>query len=146
MAKPPNNEQERGNIPNPAKEKWGSTGLRRLINAARYQIDGIRHGLLHDSAIRQVSAACFVLCVSALFVPVPRVERLLLILSTLLIALVEYINSALEATVDRISLDAHPLSKNAKDFGSVAVAIAVLMAGLCWAVIAGPVFLSWLQR
>jgi diacylglycerol kinase (ATP) len=133
-------------VTNPAKEKWGSTGLRRLANAARYQIDGMRHGLLHDSAIRQVSAACFVLCVGAIFLPVSKVEKLLLIFSTLLIALVEYLNSALEATVDRISLEAHPLSKNAKDFGSVAVAIAVLMAGLCWLVIAGPVLLSWLQR
>ena len=66
-------------------------------------------------------------------------------LSVLLIVLVEYINSALEATVDRISLEPHPLSKNAKDFGSVAVAIAVIMAGLCWLTIAGPVLLSWLS-
>lgn len=128
------------------KQKWGSTGLRRLINAARYQTDGIRHGLKHDSAIRQVSIACIALSVAATFVPVSTVEKLMLASSVLLIVLVEYINSAIEATVDRISVEAHPLSKNAKDFGSVAVAIAVLMAGLCWAVIAGPVLLSLLRK
>jgi diacylglycerol kinase (ATP) len=89
--------------------------------------------------------ACVALAVAAAFLPVARVEKLLLILSVLLIVLVEYINSALEATVDRISLEPHPLSKNAKDFGSVAVAIAVIMAGLCWLTIAGPVLLSWLS-
>lgn len=124
---------------------WKSSGLRRLINAARYQVDGIRHGLLHDSAIRQVSLGCIVLVVAAAFLPVSKVEKLILVLSLMLIVLIEYINSALEAAVDRISLDAHPLSKNAKDFGSVAVAIAVLMSGLCWTVIAGPLFLQWLS-
>jgi len=128
-----------------AKQKWGSKGLRRLVNAARYQTDGILHGLRHDSAIRQVSMGCIALSVAAVFIPVSNLEKLLLVFSVLLIVLVEYINSAIEATVDRISVEAHPLSKNAKDFGSVAVAIAVLMAGLCWVVIAGPVLLSWLR-
>jgi len=128
-----------------ARDRWRSSGIQRLIRAARYQLDGIRHGLLHDSAIRQVSVACVALAVAAAFLPVGRVEKLLLMLSVLLIVLVEYINSALEATVDRISLEPHPLSKNAKDFGSVAVAIAVIMAGLCWLTIAGPVLLSWLS-
>jgi len=88
---------------------------------------------------------CVALTVVAAFLPVTRIEKLLLVLSVLLIVLVEYINSALEATVDRISLEPHPLSKIAKDLGSVAVAIAVIMAGLCWLSIAGPVFLSWLS-
>ena len=126
--------------------QWRSHGLRRLINAVRYQSDGIRHALSHDSAIRQVSAACFVLSVVAALLPVSNVEKLLLILSVLLIVLVEYINSAIELVVDRVSLEPHPLSKAAKDFGSVAVAIAVLMCGLCWAVIAAPVVVSWLWR
>jgi diacylglycerol kinase (ATP) len=129
----------------PINTLWKSSGLRRLINAARYQADGVRHGLLHDSAIRQVSLGCIALSIAAVLLPVSRVERLILILSLMLVVLVEYINSAIEAAVDRISLDTHPLSKNAKDFGSVAVAIAVLMSGLCWAVIAGPLLLQWLS-
>ena len=69
--------------------------MRRLINAARYQADGIRYGLLHDPAIRQVSVGCIALSVAAVFLPVSRTERLILVLSLMLIVLVEYINSAL---------------------------------------------------
>ena len=104
--------------------KWRSSGFRRLLNAARNQSDGILHALLHDSAIRQVSVACVLMSCVAVLLPVARIERLILIPSLLLIVLVEYINSAIEATVDRISLESHPLSNQAKDFGSVAVAIA----------------------
>jgi diacylglycerol kinase (ATP) len=129
----------------PINSLWKSSGLRRLVNAARYQCDGVRHALLHDPAIRQVSIACIALSVVAAFMPVSRFERLILVLSLLLIVLIEYINSAIEAVVDRVSMDAHPLSKNAKDFGSVAVAIAVLMSGLAWAVIIGPLLLQWLS-
>ena len=57
----------------------------------------------------------------------------------MLVVLVEFVNSAIESVVDRISLERHPLSGQAKDLGSVAVGIAVLMSGLCWLVIAGPV-------
>jgi diacylglycerol kinase (ATP) len=117
---------------------WKSSGFRRLLNAWRYQFDGIRYGLENDSAIRQVSIVVFALCFLALFVPVTRIEKLLLILPLLLVALVEYLNSAIEAVVDRVSLDSHPLSKVAKDYGSVAVAIAVVMSGVSWAMILGP--------
>ena len=123
--------------------EWRSSGLRRLVNALRYQSDGIRHGLMHDSAIRQVSFTCIILSIIAVFLPVSRIECLLLILSLMLIVLVEYLNSALEAVVDRISLEPHPLSKIAKNFGSVAVCIAVLMSGLCWVVITGPLLYKW---
>ena len=126
--------------------QWRSSGFRRLLNAVRYQSDGIRHGLLYDSAIRQVSAACILLSCLAVLLPITRIERLILILSLLLIVLVEYINSAIEATVDRISLDSHPLSKQAKDFASVAVAIAAIMSSLCWIMIAGPLVLAWLGK
>ena len=126
--------------------KWRSSGFRRLLNAARYQSDGIRDALLHDSAIRQVSVACILLSCVALLLPITRIERLILILSLLLIVLVEYINSAIEATVDRISLDSHPLSKQAKDFASVAVAIAAIMSSLCWIMIAGPLVMAWLGK
>lgn len=122
----------------PATERWKSSGLRRLMNAARFQSDGIRHGLRNDAAIRQVSIVVFVLCVLALFMPVTRLEMLLLILPLLLVALVEYLNSAIEAMVDRVSLEDHPLSKVAKDYASVAVAIAVVMSLVSWGVVLGP--------
>lgn len=107
-------------------------------------MEGIRYGLKNDSAIRQVSIAVFALCILALFAPVTRLERLLLILPVLLVALVEYLNSAIEAVVDRVSLDNHPLSKVAKDYASVAVAIAVVMSVVSWAIILGPFVLGFL--
>lgn len=128
----------------PSNGSWKSSGLPRLRKAARHQLDGMKHGLLHDSAIRQVSIAVFLLCLLAFCMPVTRLETLLLILPLLLVALVEYLNSAIEAVVDRVSLDHHPLSRIAKDYASVAVAIAVGMAVLSWAVILGPLCLRLL--
>ena len=113
----------------PSIGRWKSSGFRRLVNAARHQLDGIKHGLESDSAIRQLSFVVFALCVLALFMPVTKLETLLLILPLLLVALVEYLNSAIEAMVDRVSLDSHPLSK-----------IAVVMSLVSWAVILGPLF------
>lgn len=124
--------------------EWKTKGLRRLVNALRYQSEGVRYGLSRDPAIRQVSVACVLLTIVAAFLPVSRIECLLLVLSLMLVVLVEYLNSALEAIVDRVSLDIHPLSRIAKNFGSVAVAISVLMAGLCWMVITGPLLYRWL--
>lgn len=126
--------------------KWRSKGVRRLLNAVRHQSDGIRYALLHDSAIRQVSAACFLLTGVAVLLPITRIERLILILSLLLIVLVEYINSAIESTIDRISLESHPLSKQAKDLASVAVAIAAIMSSLCWIMIVGPLVMAWMAK
>lgn len=125
------------------KNQWKSNGIRRLINALRYQIDGTHHGIIHDSAIRQIIFSCIFLVIVAMFLPVAKFERLLLILSVIFVVLVEFINSALEAVIDRISLEKHPLSKLAKDYGSVAVAISALMALLCWLFITGPLLVNW---
>ena len=105
---------------------------------------GLRHALASEAAIRQELAACVVLIPAAVLLPVPAVERLLIVLSMLLVVLTEFLNSAIEAVVDRISLERHPLSGRAKDLGSVAVAVALLMSLLSWIVIAGPVLLRWL--
>ena len=88
----------------------GATGLRRLVNACRYSMAGLRHALAREAAIRQELLACIVLIPVALLLPVPAIERLLLVLSMLLVLLTEFINSAIEAAIDRISLDRHPLS------------------------------------
>lgn len=122
----------------------GATGLRRLVNACRYSTAGLRHALRHEAAIRQELLACVVLIPAAVLLPVPAVERLLIVLSMLLVVLTEFLNSAIEAAIDRISLERHPLSGQAKDLGSAAVAVALLMSALCWIVIAGPVMLGWL--
>ena len=96
--------------------------------------------------MRQEMLGFVVLTPVALLLSVPVLERLLLVLSMLLVLLTEFINSAIETTIDRISLERHPLSGQAKDLGSAAVAVALLMSGLSWIVIAGPVLLRWLQR
>jgi diacylglycerol kinase (ATP) len=122
----------------------GATGLRRLVNACGYSLAGLRHAMAREAAIRQELFACTVLIPAAVLLPVPAVERLLIVLSMLLVVLTEFLNSAIEAAVDRISLDRHPLSAQAKDLGSAAVAVALLMSALCWIVIAGPTALRWL--
>jgi diacylglycerol kinase (ATP) len=109
---------------------WKSTGFERLRRAADHQPAGIRCGLRHDPAIRQVSIAVAFLVAVACVLPVSRVERLPLILPVMQVGVFEYLNSAIEACVDRISLEPHPLSRQAKDYASVAVAGTVLMAGV----------------
>ena len=120
-------------------------GLRRLVNALRYSYAGVCHALQNEAAIRQEFIALAVLVPVSAILPVGVVEHLILVLSMMLVVLVEFLNSSIEAAVDRISLERHPLAGQAKDMGSAAVGIAVLMSGLCWAVIAGPVVAHWLH-
>ena len=75
-----------------------------------------------------------------------KVEHLFLVVSMMQALLVEFLNSAIESIVDRISLERHPLSKHAKDFGSVATGIALLISALCWIVISGPVIIRWISK
>ena len=114
------------------------TGFRRLVNACGYSMAGLRHAMAREAAIRQELAACVVLIPAAVLLPVPAVERLLIILSMLLVVLTEFINSAIEAAIDRISLDRHPLSKKAKDTGSAAVLVSIVIAMLVWAGVLFP--------
>jgi diacylglycerol kinase (ATP) len=121
-----------------------SIGPARLAGALRYSIAGFRHAARREAAFQQELLAAAVLIPLAVLLPATAVERLLLILSMLLVMLVELLNSAIEATVDRISAERHPLAGQAKDMGSAAVFVALAMSVLCWAVIAGPVLAGWL--
>ncbi len=127
-------------------ELKGRGGLRRLRNALRYSYEGFRHAIAKEAAIREELIALAILVPVSAMLPVTDVEHLLLVFSMMLVVLVEFVNSAIEATVDRVSLELHPLSKQAKDLASAAVGISVLMTGLCWTVIAGPVLMLWLRR
>lgn len=113
----------------------GKTGLRRLINAATYSLDGLRAAYRHEDAFRQEVWGATAAIVVSLFVPVSPVGRALLIGSVLLVLIVELINSAIEAAIDRISLDRHHLAKRAKDIGSAAVLLALVNAVIVWACI-----------
>lgn len=121
-----------------------SIGPARLAGALRYSLAGFRHAGRFEAAFRQELAAMLVLVPLAVVLPVPAAERLALVASMLLVLATELLNSAIEATVDRISTERHPLSAQAKDMGSAAVFVVLGMSFLCWAVIAGPVVVTWL--
>lgn len=113
----------------------GQTGLKRIFNAAGYSFDGLRAAFLGEAAFRQLVLLNGVLVPVSFMLQVSRAERAVLIAVCLLALIVELLNSAIEAAIDRISLDRHPLSKNAKDMGSAAQFVALTMIGLVWAVV-----------
>lgn len=113
----------------------GQTGIKRIFNAGGYSLDGLRAAFTGEAAFRQLVLLNVILIPLSFFLNVSRVERALLIAVCLLALIVELLNSAVEAAIDRISLDRHPLSKNAKDMGSAAQCVALTMITLVWAVI-----------
>lgn len=113
----------------------GKTGLRRLLNAFRYSCEGIREAYRNEDAFRQELLLTAVLLPLAFWLDVSHVERALLIGSVLLLLIVELLNSAIEAAVDRISLDDHRLAKRAKDIGSAAVLVTIVNMVLVWALV-----------
>lgn len=113
----------------------GQTGLKRILNASGYSLDGLRAAFTGEAAFRQLVLLNVILIPLAFFLNVSQVERALLIAVCLLALIVELLNSAVEAAIDRISLERHPLSKNAKDMGSAAQFVALSMIALVWAVI-----------
>lgn len=113
----------------------GKTGLARIWNAFRYSLAGLSAAYRHEDAFRQECLLAALLIPAAFFVPTGGASKALLIGSTLLVLVVELLNSAIEATVDRVSLEHHRLAKRAKDIGSAAVLIALLNLALVWALV-----------
>jgi diacylglycerol kinase (ATP) len=120
-------------------------GLLRGVFALRHSWAGIVATWREESAFRQEACLAAVLLPVAAFVHVSAAERVLLAGSVLLVLLVELINSSIEAAIDRISLERHELSGRAKDCGSAAVTIALVMAATTWALICGPLAWHWLR-
>lgn len=110
----------------------GKTGFRRLVNALGYSIEGLVAAARHEDAFRQEVLLAAVLVPAALAFGSTGVERALLIGSVLLVLIVELVNSAVEATVDRVSIEDHALAKRAKDIGSAAVLVALLNVLAVW--------------
>jgi len=110
-------------------------GLKRIVSAFRYSVDGFGHAWRHEHAFRQELMVAVPATVIALVLPISAFQKLALIAVLGLVLLVELINASIEAVVDRVSLERHPLSKAAKDLGSAAVALAITMAGATWAVV-----------
>ncbi len=116
----------------------GKTGLKRILNATSYSIAGFKAAFQNEAAFRQIILINVVLIPISLCLEVSRVEHALLIMVCLLAIIVELINSAIEAVVDRISLERHELSKNAKDMGSAAQFVALAMIFFTWLIILLP--------
>jgi diacylglycerol kinase (ATP) len=114
-------------------------GLERIVHAAGYSAAGLGAAWRHESAFRQECALALVLLPAAWFVGRSWVEVALLSASVMLVLMVELLNSAIEAVVDRVSPERHPLSKRAKDIGSAAVMLALLTCASLW------VSLLWLR-
>ncbi len=113
----------------------GKTGLRRIWNALFYSIEGLRAAHRHEEAFRQEVLLALLLVPAALFMPASGAGKALMIASVLLLLIVELLNSAVEAAVDRISLDDHALAKRAKDIGSAAVMLTLANVPLVWGLV-----------
>jgi diacylglycerol kinase (ATP) len=126
--------------PGDSRALKGKRGLLRIANAFRYSADGLAAAWHHEDAFRQemILAAAMVPC--ALLLPVTLVERILLIGVVFLVLIVEILNTAVEVAIDRQSFEINPLAKRAKDLGSAAVLLSLILAAGVWASILWATF------
>jgi len=113
----------------------GKTGVRRLVNALGYSLEGVMSALRHEEAFRQELLLAAVLIPAALLAPVSAPAKGLMIACVLLVLVVELLNSALEAVVDLASPEHHRLAKRAKDIGSAAVFLSLVNVAVVWAIV-----------
>lgn len=112
--------------------KPGKTGITRIVDATGYSAKGFHAAWKHEAAFRQELSMMLIMVPLALWLGDTAVERVLLISSCLLVVIVELLNSAVEAVVDRISDEHHKLSGRAKDMGSAAVFTSLLLVAVTW--------------
>ena len=113
----------------------GKAGLKRVRSAFYYSMAGLRAALRHEDAFRQEVFLAVLLIPAAFFTPATGTGKALLIAAVLLVLIVELLNSAVEAAVDRISLENHVLAKRAKDIGSAAVLLALINVPVVWGLV-----------
>ncbi|AQW57924.1 MULTISPECIES: diacylglycerol kinase [Vibrio] len=115
--------------------KPGNTGIQRILKASVYSLQGLKAAVKHEAAVRQelalLMAAVLLLC----WLDVSQIQRIVMLGTVVLVLIVELINSAIEAVVDRIGVEKHELSGRAKDIGSAAVFVALLFAAFTWSYI-----------
>ncbi len=119
----------------PVSKFKSKSGLKRIFSAFFYSLDGLKAAWSHEHAFRQEVTLFICGTMAAIVMPVFLIEKLMLIGVLLLVLIVELMNSAIEAVVDRVSLEYHPLSKNAKDIGSAAVLLTCVLAAATWVTI-----------
>jgi diacylglycerol kinase (ATP) len=113
----------------------GKTGLRRLINALGYSVEGFKAAYKHEDAFRQEVFLAIVLIPLAFYLGKTSIEKALMVASVLLVMVVELLNSAVEAAVDHTSTEHHALAKRAKDIGSAAVFFALMIVLVVWGLV-----------
>ncbi|AWL28364.1 diacylglycerol kinase [Acinetobacter defluvii] len=113
----------------------GKTGFKRILNATGYSLAGFKAAFQNEAAFRQILLLNIILIPITFFLEVSAVEQAVMVAVCLLAIIVELFNSALEAVVDRISLERHQLSKNAKDMGSAAQFVALSIIFMTWTII-----------
>ena len=115
--------------------KPGNTGIRRIVNATLFSFAGLKTAWQNEAAFRQECLLCVVLIPAGVWLGQNAVERALLIGSCLLVLVVELLNTAVELVVDRVGTDHHRLSGQAKDMGSAAVFMSLLLLLVVWGLI-----------
>lgn len=125
--------------------KPSQKGLMRIVRATANSLRGFRAALQSEAAVRQDCLLALVLIPLAFWLTPVAAERALLILPVFILVIVELLNSAIEATVDRISPDLHELSGKAKDIASAAVMFSLLLIVVIWATVLWPQIIAWLS-
>ncbi len=115
-----------------ANQAKGKTGMTRLIKATGYSLDGFKAAYKYEAAFRQVIWLNVVLFITLIFMPFAIPINMLLIIASFLSLIVELFNTGIEACVDHTSTDQHPLAKIAKDVGSAAQFLALLLLFVLW--------------
>ena len=120
------------------RERWKNKWFSRLVKATKYSAQGLGSTWKTEAAFRQEVIMAAVLIPIALLLDLTIVERLLLLITVFMVIIVELVNSAIEAVVDRIGTEHHELSGKAKDIGSATVMISLVVALLTWGMILWP--------
>ena len=120
----------------------GNKGFTRAWHAAKNSWCGLVYAFMEESAFRQELTLFAILTPIAFFLPINYLEKALLISSLIMVLVVELLNSSVEAAIDRISFEHHDLSKRAKDFGSAAVMLALVISVLLWSAVCIPFILD----
>ncbi|MEX5869072.1 diacylglycerol kinase [Providencia hangzhouensis] len=110
-------------------------GFTRVIKAAGYSLKGLKVAWVNEAAFRQESVAAIIAIFITFYLDISYIDRILLVSSVVLVAIVELLNSAIEAVVDRIGSEYHELSGRAKDIGSAAVFVSIGLALFIWALV-----------
>jgi diacylglycerol kinase (ATP) len=118
----------------------GNKGITRAFRAAVNSWNGLVFAIREESAFRQELTLSSLLIPVSLILPITAIEHVVLISSVILVLIVELLNSSVEAAIDRISFEKHDLSQRAKDFGSAAVMLALILCLFSWACILSPLF------